>query len=29
MSAVGAHERLAGRFDIRRFYQVKTSGGAA
>jgi hypothetical protein len=29
MSAVGAHERLAGRFDVRRFYQVKTSGGAA
>jgi len=26
MSAVGAHERLAGRFDIVRFYQVKTSG---
>ena len=26
MSAVGAHERLAGQFDIRRFYQVKTSG---
>jgi hypothetical protein len=23
MSAVGAHERLAGRFDITRFYQVK------
>jgi hypothetical protein len=29
MSAVGAHERLAGRFDITRFYQVRTSGGAA
>jgi MoaF N-terminal domain/MoaF C-terminal domain len=29
MSAVGAHERLAGRFDITRFYQVKTAGGAA
>jgi len=29
MSAVGAHERLAGQFDIKRFYQVKTSGGAA
>jgi MoaF N-terminal domain/MoaF C-terminal domain len=27
MSAVGAHERLAGRFDITRFYQVKTTGG--
>jgi len=27
MSAVGAHERLAGQFDIRRFYQVKSSGG--
>jgi len=27
MSAVGAHERLAGQFDIKRFYQVKTSGG--
>jgi len=26
MSAVGAHERLAGRFDIMRFYQVTTSG---
>jgi MoaF C-terminal domain/MoaF N-terminal domain len=24
MSAVGAHERLAGRFDINRFYQVKS-----
>ncbi len=24
MSAVGAHERLAGRFDITRFYQVKS-----
>jgi MoaF N-terminal domain/MoaF C-terminal domain len=29
MSAVGAHERLAGRFDITRFYQAKTSGGVA
>jgi hypothetical protein len=29
MSGVGAHERLAGQFDITRFYQVKTSGGAA
>ena len=29
MSGVGAHERLAGRFDIRRFYQVKASGGVA
>lgn len=29
MSAVGAHERLAGEFDIKRFYQVPTSGGAA
>jgi MoaF N-terminal domain/MoaF C-terminal domain len=29
MSAVGAHERLAGQFDIRRFYQVKASGGSA
>ena len=29
MSAVGAHERLAGQFDIKRFYQVPTSGGAA
>ena len=28
MSAVGAHERLAGRFDIARFYQVKTGGAA-
>jgi MoaF N-terminal domain/MoaF C-terminal domain len=27
MNALGAHERLAGQFDIRRFYQVKTSGG--
>ena len=27
MSAVGAHERLSGQFDIKRFYQVKTSGG--
>jgi MoaF C-terminal domain/MoaF N-terminal domain len=27
MNALGAHERLAGRFDIRRFYQVKASGG--
>ncbi|MBZ5693781.1 MAG: molybdenum cofactor biosynthesis F family protein [Acidobacteriia bacterium] len=24
MSAVGAHERLAGQFDVRRFYQVKS-----
>ena len=29
MNALGAHERLAGQFDVRRFYQVKTSGGAA
>jgi MoaF N-terminal domain/MoaF C-terminal domain len=29
MSAVGAHERLAGRFDITRFYQVKSSGREA
>jgi MoaF N-terminal domain/MoaF C-terminal domain len=29
MNALGAHERLAGRFDIRRFYQVKASGGVA
>jgi len=29
MSAVGAHERLAGEFDIKRFYQVPTTGGAA
>jgi hypothetical protein len=29
MNGMGAHERLAGHFDIRRFYQVKTSGGAA
>jgi MoaF N-terminal domain/MoaF C-terminal domain len=29
MSAVGAHERLAGRFDITRFYQVKASGREA
>lgn len=27
MNALGAHERLAGTFDVRRFYQVKTSGG--
>jgi MoaF N-terminal domain/MoaF C-terminal domain len=27
MSAMGAHERLAGQFDVRRFYQVKASGG--
>jgi MoaF C-terminal domain/MoaF N-terminal domain len=27
MSAIGAHERLAGQFDVKRFYQVKTSGG--
>jgi hypothetical protein len=26
MNAMGAHERLAGHFDVRRFYQVKTSG---
>ena len=26
MSALGAHERLAGQFDVMRFYQVKTSG---
>jgi MoaF N-terminal domain/MoaF C-terminal domain len=29
MSAVGAHERLAGRFDITRFYQVKAFGREA
>jgi hypothetical protein len=29
MNAIGAHERLAGRFDVTRFYQVKTSGGTA
>jgi MoaF N-terminal domain/MoaF C-terminal domain len=29
MNALGAHERLAGQFDVRRFYQVKTSGGVA
>jgi hypothetical protein len=29
MSAVGAHERLAGQFDVKRFYQVKASGGVA
>jgi hypothetical protein len=29
MSAVGAHERLAGRFDIARFYQRRTAGGVA
>ena len=29
MNALGAHERLAGQFDVKRFYQVKTSGGAA
>lgn len=28
MSAMGAHERLAGQFDVRRFYQVKSDGGA-
>ncbi len=28
MSAMGAHERLAGQFDVRRFYQVKSNGGA-
>ncbi len=27
MSSVGAHERLSGSFDIRRFYQVKSAGG--
>ncbi len=27
MSAMGAHERHAGQFDITRFYQVKASGG--
>ncbi|HXX45560.1 MAG TPA: MoaF N-terminal domain-containing protein [Candidatus Acidoferrales bacterium] len=27
MNALGAHERLAGQFDVRRFYQVKASGG--
>jgi hypothetical protein len=26
MNALGAHERLAGQFDVRRFYQVKASG---
>ncbi len=29
MNALGAHERLAGQFDVRRFYQVKASGGVA
>jgi molybdenum cofactor biosynthesis protein MoaF len=29
MNAMGAHERLAGHFDVRRFYQVKPSGGIA
>jgi hypothetical protein len=28
MNALGAHERLAGQFDVRRFYQVKSNGGA-
>ncbi len=27
MNAMGAHERLAGQFDVRRFYQVKAQGG--
>jgi hypothetical protein len=27
MNAMGAHERLAGKFDVMRFYQVKASGG--
>lgn len=27
MNALGAHERLAGAFDVRRFYQVKSWGG--
>jgi len=27
MNALGAHERLAGHFDVKRFYQVKASGG--
>lgn len=27
MNALGAHERLAGHFDVRRFYQVKSMGG--
>jgi MoaF N-terminal domain/MoaF C-terminal domain len=27
MNALGAHERLAGQLDVRRFYQVKSSGG--
>jgi hypothetical protein len=27
MNALGAHERLAGQFDVRRFYQVKAPGG--
>lgn len=29
MNALGAHERLAGQFDVRRFYQVNKTGGAA
>jgi hypothetical protein len=29
MNALGAHERLAGQFDVRRFYQVKAPGGVA
>lgn len=28
MNALGAHERFAGQFDVRRFYQVKSNGGA-
>ncbi|MDE3109550.1 MAG: MoaF N-terminal domain-containing protein [Acidobacteriota bacterium] len=29
MNAMGAHERLAGHLDVRRFYQVKSAGGTA
>lgn len=29
MNAMGAHERLAGQLDVRRFYQVKSAGGIA
>jgi len=29
MSQVGAHSRHAGRFDVSRFYQIKTKGSAA
>ena len=27
MNGLGAHERFAGQFDVKRFYQVKASGG--